>query len=260
MAGNNGNAKCKRTIVQYRDRRLLGSFADLPLIERRHAELIAPFGSVTRSNTRLLALKRAGLLRRFYLGTGGSARRAIYAISPRGAQLVGIPYRRLARRDDEMLAVDLFAEHQLAINDIYCTLKHAPIPGGAFIRWITFREPIAPGVELIPDGYIEIAAAKSIAMFLEVDLGTEQLSVWQTKIRSYVSYAISGKFADRFSQPQFRTIVVTNSDSRLASLRRATATVTEKIFWFTTIAQIKQQEFWSAIWQRPSDGPPQRLL
>jgi hypothetical protein len=258
MAGNNGKTG-KRIILQSRDRRLLESYADRPVLERRHAELIGPFGSVTRSNARLLALKRAGLLRRFYLGTGGSARRALYAISPRGAQLVGIPYRRLARRDDEMLAVDLFAEHQLAINDIYCTLKHAPVPGGTFIRWITFREPIVPGVELIPDGFVEVVAAKSVAMFLEVDLGTEQLSVWRAKIRSYVSFAVSGKFEDHLGQAQFRTIVVTNSESRLASLRRATATVTEKIFWFTTIAQIKKQGFWSAIWQRPSDGPPQHL-
>jgi hypothetical protein len=256
MAGN----KSENIIVQNRDRHLLGGFADIPFMERKHAEFIGPFGSDTRANTRLLALTRAGLLRRFFLGTGGGSRRAVYSISRRGAELVGIPYRGPRRGQDEMLAVDFFAEHQLAINDIYCTLKYAPIPGASFVRWITFYEPLAPGIDLIPDGYAEVSASKIVPMFVEVDLGTERPPVWQRKVRSYVSYATSGKFANDFAQPQFRTIAITTSNARVSSLRRATAAVTDKIFWFTTFEQIKKKGFWSAVWERPADGQLQTLL
>lgn len=260
MTGNNSNRKLKRIIIQDRDRRFFQAFAHRPVFARTHVEVIGGFGSVTRSNTRLHAYEAAGLVHRFFLGSGGGSRRAIYAITSLGAKLAGIPYRRVRRRKDEMLAVDFFAEHHLAINEIYCILKHRPIPTGTFVRWVTFYAPLAPGVALIPDGYAEVSASKIVPMFLEVDLATETLAVWQGKARAYVSYAASGKVADDFGQRQFRVLAVTTSDGRLASLRRATAAVSAKVFWFTTFARINQEGFWSAIWERPADGPLQTLL
>src|SRR6202035_1800324 len=65
MTGNNG----KGIVVQERDRHLFRVLAILGVIDREQAKQIARFGSTTRANVRLLALTRAGLLRRFYLGT-----------------------------------------------------------------------------------------------------------------------------------------------------------------------------------------------
>jgi FlaA1/EpsC-like NDP-sugar epimerase len=41
------------------------------VVDREQAKIVAAFGSTTRANARLLALTRAGLLRRFFLGTRG---------------------------------------------------------------------------------------------------------------------------------------------------------------------------------------------
>jgi hypothetical protein len=252
-----------RMISQDRDLHLLRELAVLRVIDREQAKFVAGFGSTTRANTRLLALTRAGLLRRFFLGTTASGRKALYSLSKRGAELVAVPYRGLRRGSDETLVADVFVTHQLRINDILCTAKYKPIPilDVRFLQWKSFQEPIDPGQSLIPDGYVEFATpSKTLAAFLEVDLGNESRSVWRAKTQVYLGYAISGSFERQFAHPQFRTLVVTNSERRLLSLNAATAELTEKIFWFTTFDLITKDGFWSPIWQRPTDHRPQPLV
>ena len=135
MAGNKG------FIVQPRDRHLLREFAILEVADCEQIKVVASFGSTTRANTRLLQLVRAGLLRRFFLGSGGG-RKALYALSQTGAHLVDIPYRGPRRRQDEVLVADYYIAHQLTINQIYCGLKYKPVPGIAFERWISFHQPV----------------------------------------------------------------------------------------------------------------------
>jgi hypothetical protein len=233
------------------------------VMDREQAMCVGGFGSVTRVNCRLLLLTRAGFLRRFFLGTVGGARKAIYALSPTGAALAEVPYRGPRRASNQTLAADFFVTHQLWINQVYCTLKYRPTPitDAKFIRWVGFHEPIHSGISLIPDGYSEVATPeKTLAMFLEIDLGHEGRTVWQKKIQAYVQYAVSGSFTKQFGHPQFRILVVTNSERRLASLRVATAAVTEKIVWFATLDAIAKDGFWSSIWSRPTGDSQQTLL
>ncbi len=248
-----------RIIVQDRDRHLLREFGTvLRVADREQAECVGGFHSTTRINTRLHALTSAGLLRRFFLG-----RKALYSLSKLGAELVEVPYRGLRRGSDEMIIADFFVTHQLHINEIFCAVKYKPmsIPGVRFLQWKSFQAPIDSGNPLIPDGYFEIAApGKTLTAFLEVDLGNESRSVWSGKVQSYLRYAVSGSFERQFAQAQFRTLVVANSERRLLSLRAATAELTEKIFWFTTLASIIRDGFWSPIWQRAKDDHRQSLI
>ena len=258
MTGNN-----RGIIIQDRDRHLLMELGVMRVIDREQAKCVARFGSTTRANSRLLLLARGGFLRRFFLGTVGGARKALYGLSPKGAALVGVTYRGPRRATDQTLAGDFFTAHQLRINEVYCTLKYRPIPvtDAHFVRWLSFYEPLLAGVPLIPDGYAEVATpSKNLAMFLEVDLGNESRTVWLRKVQSYVRYAVSGKFEEQFHQPQFRTLVVANSERRMASLRAATITATDKIFWFTTLETINRDGFWSPIWRRAVDDTLQSLI
>jgi hypothetical protein len=254
MGGNNQ----KVVILQDRDVRLLRELAVMRVIDREQAKMVALFGSTTRANARLLALTQAGFLRRFFWGNVGGARKALYALSPRGAEIVGVTDRGPRRRRDEVLAADFFSLHQLRVNDLYCTLKYRTLPKNAtFVRWISFHEPLE-GTTIIPDGYVEIEiTGKLFALFFEVDLGTENRKTWQQKVQRYLSYAASGNFARQFGNPQFRVLVVANSESRLTSLRLATATLTEKIFRFATEERIKQETFWGTVWQKPSGNERQ---
>jgi hypothetical protein len=259
MAGTNG----KGIVVQDRDLNLLRELAVMRVVDREQAKVVAPFQSTTRANVRLLALTRAGLLRRFFLGTSGGGKKALYALSPNGAKLAEVPYRGPRRRRDEVFVADFFVTHQLSINNLYCRLKYHPIPmeNTKFVRWMSFFEPLQSGHSLIPDGYAEIAhPTGTLAAFLEIDLGTEGLTVWKGKVREYLGYALSGVFPKQFSNERFRVLVIANSERRLQSIRTAVAAETEKIFWFTTIESIESDGFCSPIWLRPKGEERRSLL
>jgi hypothetical protein len=172
-------------------------------------------------------------------------------------------YHGLRRRRDEVLVADYFVNHQLKVNEIYCNLKFQPIPipETKFVRWISFSEPIYTGSALIPDGYVEIAApGRSLAAFLEVDLGHETRATWAKKVREYLRLFGSDTFRLQFGHDHFRVLAITNSERRLASLRLTTAEEIDTIFWFTTFDAITREGFWSAIWKTPKEEKSQALL
>jgi Replication-relaxation len=218
------------------------------VVDREQARIVAGFGSITRVNTRLLALHRAGLVRRFFLGATAGGRKALYALSARGAALIGLQARGPRQRNNEVLVADLFISHQLAINQIYCALKYdtVPIAGVTFNRWIYFSEPLAKELKLIPDGYFELRTpSEIISVFVEVDLGHEHLPVWKNKIRNYLQLAMSGIYERRFGQKIPSEVVQVS---------------TQKIFWFATMESIRSQGLFASIWFRPEGDEQQALL
>ena len=78
-------------VIQERDRHLLRELSVMRVIDREQAKTVAGFSSTTRANARLLLLTRAGLLRRFFLGTIAGGAKALYTLSLKGAQFVGVP-------------------------------------------------------------------------------------------------------------------------------------------------------------------------
>jgi len=258
MTGN----KQHRMIIQPRDVAFLRELSVMRVVDREQAMLAGGFGSVTRVNTRLLVLTRAGLLRRFFLGYGG-VRKALYALSTKGALLAQVPLRGPRRRQDEMLVADFSIQHQLSINEVYCALKFAPlsVPQVTFHRWLAFHEPLVAGLSLIPDGYVEFATSTGIdASFLEVDLGHESLSVWKEKTRHYLQFALSGEFQKQFGQERFRVIVLANSLRRLNSIRATVAATTQKIFWFSTLDAVRDDKFFASVWLRPMNDSQQTFF
>lgn len=250
-------------MIQDRDLRLLREIAVLRIVDREQVKRIAGFRSTRRTNSRLLTLARGGLLRRFFLGTEGGGQKALYALSKAGARLVDAPLRGLRRTQNEVLVADFSVMHQLAVNELHCAVRFGPVPASdvQFGKWVSFNEWLEPGTRLIPDGYFEMASGEKIlAAFVEVDLGHESLSVWKEKVARYLRYAVSGEFAKRFGQSQFRVLVVANSERRMQSLRAATRSLTEKVFWFSTFEAVIRGGFWSAAWLRPGGAEHRTLL
>jgi hypothetical protein len=257
MSGN----KPKGVVIQERDRQLLRELSVMRVIDREQAKIVAGFKSTTRVNARLLLLTNVGLLKRFFLGTSKGGMKALYALSPKGAQLVHVPDRGPRRKQDQVLAVDQFCNHQLLVNSIYCIVKYRPIPDAKFIRWVSISEPLNGGLPLVSDGYFELSGHERVlSAFLEVDLGSESLRVWKAKVQNYLSYAVSGVFKERFGQPQFRVLVITDSERRMNSIRSVVAATTDKIFWFTTFESIRRCGFWAKVWLRPKGVERQALL
>jgi hypothetical protein len=259
MSGNKGRG----FVVQERDRQLLSELGTMRILDREAAKVVAGFGSTRRANDRLLQLTRAGLLRRFFVGSIAHGRKAVYTLSTKGADLVTAKFGGINRPSGRLVVGDSFVEHQSGINQIYLAIKYRTDPKekARLLGWRTFRQSISESIKLTPDGYFELACAGTVrAMFLEVDLGTEALSVWQQKTAGYLQLAVSGEFQKRFRQSQFRVLVVVSSERRLDNIRAAVSKSTEKIFWFTTFENINCDGFWSPVWVRPAGDQRQSLL
>jgi len=249
-------------IIQERDRHLLKELATFRVVDREQVKIIGGFNSTTRVNTRLLALTKAGLLRRFFLGATEASKKAVYSLSPKGAVLIGTRSHGPRRPNDALLVADFFVLHQLAINDVYCALKRASSSNAvSLVRWLSFYQQLAEHIRLIPDSYCELCTREStLAAFLEIDLGHERLKVWKGKIANYIQLAVSGDYERIFRQKQFRVLVVATSGRRLESIRKTVRSATQKIFWFTTIDSIQSQGPFAAIWLRPEGDEPQTLF
>jgi hypothetical protein len=248
-------------VLQQRDREFLRELATLRVIDHEQAKSVAGFGSTSRANKRLLKLTRAGLLHRFFLGSGGG-RKALYSLSQKGAHLVGVPFRGIHRPQGAVLVADFFLEHQLQLNSVLIPLKFGKIPqhGVTLHRSMTFSEPVTPELRLIPDGYVEFVSPVGIvAAFIEIDLGNEGLKVWREKTRKYLDLAISGTFRSIFGRDRFRVLVIANSMRRTESLRKAIAAVTDKIFRFASIEDARTR-FFEPVWRKPTSDKPERLI
>jgi hypothetical protein len=249
MAGNNRTG----IVLQQRDLRLIEALETMRVIDREQAKVVCGFRATRRANARLLALTRAGLLKRGFVGSG----QAVYWLANRELQKVR------KRGDSAPEPAALFLRHRLEINRVQLLVQYRgiPVPGWWFGRWQSFQQPLDPALPLIPDGYFEIVSAQGTrSTFVEVDLGTEAAPVLARKASLYLQLATSGEFAKLFSRSQFRVLVVTTSERRLNSLRSAVAKLTDKIFWFGTLDMVTAELFWSTVWLRPIGDQPQSFL
>jgi hypothetical protein len=223
------------------------------VVDREQAKVVCGFRSTRRANARLLALTRAGFLKRAFVGS----RQAVYWLANRELQ------KARGRGDSVPEPAALFLRHRLEINRVQLLVQYAgiPVPGWWFGRWQSFQQPINGALPLIPDGYFEIGSGQGVrSAFVEVDLGTEATPVLVKKASLYLQLATSGEFSKLFSRSQFRVLVVTTSERRLNSIRAAIAKLTDKIFWFGTLDMVTPERFWSAAWLRPTGNQQQSLL
>jgi hypothetical protein len=250
----------ERLVLQPRDRELLKELSTMRVINNAQAKIVGRFGTVDGASKRLRKLLHAGLLRRYFVGSG-PGRHALYSPSRKGAACVGMPMRGPRRPNGSILVGDFFVDHQMAVNTVYCALKFGARPEGIpFNRWIAFGEPIVPELRLIPDGYVELAAGSTIfAAFLEVDLGNESLPVWREKVRKYLELATSGRHRELLGVERFRVLVVASSARRLDSLRSTVSKETGKLFRFASLSDAATQCF-GTIWRKAAGDEREPLI
>jgi hypothetical protein len=114
MAGNNRTG----IVLQPRDLRLLEALETMRVIDREQAKVVAGFRSTTRANVRLLALTKAGFLRRGFLGSN----QAVYWLANRELQRL----RKRGETAPEPAA--LFLRHRLEINRLQLLVQYTGIP------------------------------------------------------------------------------------------------------------------------------------
>jgi len=227
--------------LQKRDLLILRNLGLLRILDRAQIERLAGFHSISRVNVRLSKLRKAGLIHRYYTSTVTGSKRSVYSLGKQGAVEVQSPYAPLKWRRDSFVLGNAFVAHQLALNDLYVAAS------GDGVRWRRPSTMLSPTVRLIPDAYLTDG---QLSFFIEMDLGTEALSVWTEKASAYLRFATTGEFRSRLPHSHFGVLVVADSDARLEALRQHIARETSKLFWFSTLDTIKRHGVWSASWLR----------
>jgi hypothetical protein len=243
-----------QTVLTSRDLAILRALVIARVLDSEQIQLIGQFTSVRRTNRRLLKLVRAGILRRWFVGTASGGQKAIYGLSPAGVRLLGEPTQGLITwKQDALITTSQFLTHQQAINRVFIKAQFSSLPSGcSCTKWQTFRGALSPSIPLVPDGYFEIVHdGISHPMFLEADLGTESSTVWKRKADLYLKLAVSKEFEQMFDKTRLRVLVVVSSDRRMNALRRVIAQRTDKLFWFTTGDRMELAGLCGPIWMRP---------
>lgn len=235
-----------------RDVDIIGDVAAYTVMTRDQIQRKRRIGSVPRANAVLIRLVRANYLSRRYQPTVVGTRRPVYFVGPRGAELLnGAPLDGVRTRAQVAGLSDLFVQHQLALSDVRMVFEQSQ-PGFSYERWTSDLGLRDAHLGLIPDGYVEFAAdGQRFTAFVEVDLGTESLTRWRSKVEEYIRLAHSGLYRKVFNRQFFRTLVVTPSERRVVHLQREIAVRTSEIFWLATTADLIARGPLAAIWRRP---------
>jgi len=116
-------------------------------------------------------------------------------------------------------------------------------------------------MRLTPDGLALLEReGQRYHVFVEVDRTTELLGVWRQKVARYVDGAASGSANKALGIDRFGVIVAAASSQRLHSIRRLVHTLTDRLFWFAPLENIKRDGFWSSVWFRSVGDQKQSIL
>jgi hypothetical protein len=201
------------------------------------------------------------------LPTARGSAQALYYLGDAGipivAEKLGLdPQEVKEKRKDALEVKDLFIAHNLLVNDvrIAAALACRNSPHLQLVRWIDqsdcrlpakVTEGQAKGGFFSPDGYCQYTyKGKLYAFFLELDCSTMSNQRFLTKAHNYLSFGLSGSYQEMFGMKFFRVFVVTLTKARLLNLKKTIESVTDKMFWFTTVDQIVPDRLFDQVWYR----------
>jgi hypothetical protein len=238
MNSRKDNQRGHNLALTSRDRALLSCVADHGVLERNQIARACGFRSVTRANSRLKRLVDANLIQRLFLPTATGSRMAVYRADE-------------STRQPTWRGSPLLIQHALAVNDVRLAFEYCKYPDYSFLQWTSEDALRRHNIGVVADGFVEYAFGdRRFSAFVEADLGTEALTRWQAKVRSYLSLAFSGKYSQAFRRRYFRVLVTAPTITRLENLRRATAALTADIFWFCRTSDLTQRGPLAPIWRR----------
>lgn len=254
-------------VLTDRDRQLLGHVARFRLVSRDQAMALAPFGSLTRANTRLARLVERRLLARkavpIFPGKGSA--QALYYLGPASATALStesVPrlrnqLRQIARWDLRQVA-HVLAANQVVVDFLSALRQHPEADLLAFRTEPELRELYVKRA-LVPDGWIAWRqGGKRFNTFIEVDLHHEGLIAWRKKILGYQDYLGSGLHQEIFGFKACRVLVLAKSRTRLAHLRTL-AQVAGRLFLFAELATVNATNVLGSVWLPAAAGDPRAL-
>jgi len=261
----------KPLILQPRDREIISAVYEFGFLVRDQIQRLFDFNCTTRVNIRLRKLFDHGYLLRKFMPTLLGSSKAIYFIGEKGIKLVsevsGIDPLEIRKRQKSYFErKELFLNHDLLVNEMRINLYQAVDHHGSLKmdRWLSSVDCLLEYTVFDPksnrefkkvfrpDGYFRYFYDNRLfGCFLEMDRSTMSNGRFQSKVKTYLEYARSGLYTQRYGLKFFRVLVVTETRKRLLNLKSATGALTDKIFWFTAVGNLVPDKILSRIWERP---------
>ena len=277
MSGNVRKSKWKRAkvpepiVLQLRDKEIIASVYEFEFLTREQIQNLFNFHCTVRANIRLRKLFDHGYLSRRFLPTDRGSAKALYLLGLKGIQIVSEqsvedPLEIKKKQQKLLEKKDLFFSHDLMVNTVRLSFYRAfkNYDGLNLERWISasdclqeisvYNQKLNREEKIIfrPDGYFRyVHNEKLYSCFIEMDMSTMSNNRFQSKVMLYMKYAQSGFHQRRYGLKFFRVLTVTKTRERLCNLKAVTGKLTDKIFWFTTLANVTPDNILGQIWERP---------
>lgn len=160
-----------------------------------------------------------------------------------------------------------FLDHLLSMNDVRIAIEvGAGKQGIQLLHWldektlksremkdsveITGSEGQITKATIVPDGYFALTdGVYDYHNLLEIDMGTEtgisdkfNRRTFARKIRGYLAYYDSGKYAKKYGATAMTVLTVTTGQARMSNLKKIAERLDgDEMFWFTTFDQVSPE-------------------
>ncbi len=268
----------QRMVLQPRDVAIILAVYENRFLRRDQIEKLF-FKTTPTCNQRLQKLYQHKFLDRLYQPVEFGSSQAVYALDARGAEVVaaklgvGKGQVNWTRRHNNI--EHLFMAHTLAVSELRVGLELAlRLREEEDIKLLFWkREGLLPRekivmpdnpekkLSLIPDAFFGLQTDRGkLFFFVEVDMGTETLDRFRTKIVAYREYWKSGAFNNRYSYRNFRVLTVANGVQRLNNLIATADKAGAKNMFLFSVSELASKDFLGDIWYRPTTLDPTNVL
>lgn len=268
----------QRMVLQARDIGIVLAVYENRFLRRDQIEKLF-FKTTPTCNQRLQKLYQHKFLDRIFQPVDFGSSQAVYALDSVGAEVVaakiGVAKRQInwTRRHNQIEY--LFLAHTLAVSELRVGLELAlRFREESDVKLIFWkREGLLPRekvqdpenpekkLSVIPDAFFGLETDRGkLFFFVEVDMGTETLDRFRTKIVAYREYWKSGKFSDRYTYRNFRVLTVTNGVQRLNNLIATADKTGAKNMFLFTVDKLASSDILGDSWYRPNSLDPISIL
>ncbi len=182
------------------------------------------------------------LNRRYRADTFAHFQTPVYYLGKRGWHTVGKPtnayngYRlQIEQRSERAF------EHTLSVHDVILKfVLESEVKRIVSSEDKLWQETIDLGN--IPDAWIQFSGGEA---FLEVDRGTEHPPILDRKFDNYIAFKESGRYRQLFPDCDFKVLVVTTTEERIASLEQRARSGD---IWFSTMDEFLKENLSHQHW------------
>lgn len=258
----------EKIFLQQRDKDIISAVYEYRYLSRDQIQTLFNYNCVSKANLRLRKLYDNQYLSRNFLATERGSLKAVYFLGNKGIQIIsercGIDPVEVKRDLKAFGKVKgLFLDHHLTLNDVRISFVQAIRNNSRMKleRWINdhdctqeyYINNSSRQVRKIirPDSYFRCLFEKKIfSFFLEIDRSTMSQKRFKAKVNSYLEFARSGYYQKIFGVQYFRVLIIAPSVQRMINLKKTVEEATNKIFWFTTLDKVIDNNGFGPIWVR----------